>query len=463
MRILLGIIIILDLLVRSTDMIAHYSQHSIIPPESMVELGGGYFISLHFISTTILFQRILFSISLLFAFLFTLGFHTKISNIISWLLLLSIHNRNVLLLNSGDELLRLIIFWAIFIPLGSEFSIDKYLSNKRNKNKKQITSIGTMVIKIQLCWMYLETYLVKSGDNWKAGFGTYYALSDVEFTKEFGYLVLEYSPISLLTLLSHFTLFLEILLPFLIIFPIVPIWRGSEKLSKISEAVQILGALVVLALHTGFGMCMEIGFFPFIPVAVVVGFLPALFWDILGAFYQKLVPESPSRAFVPQRLFAMVGCCVFECLSCCGLANQRKCRILGILLLSACIFIVSACFFFLYFPPLLYHYLIASALLLSSAFYLFPDLLERIITKSLLFIVSSFPLQVHFFFPFCMHSKFNQQNPGCEKPDQTFVLAESKAGSFINAVYLFDTVPASSLHQSQGSRVELCSLDCSHT
>lgn len=70
------------------------------------------------------FQIIIHVVTLIFALFFLVGFKTRASNILLWLLVLSLHNRNVLILNSGDDLLRMLLFWSIFMPVGDRFSLD---------------------------------------------------------------------------------------------------------------------------------------------------------------------------------------------------------------------------------------------------------------------------------------------------------------------------------------------------
>src|SRR5262249_18408003 len=57
---------------------------------------------------------VLGTISLLSAVALAFGFQTRLATIASWVLLVSLQNRNPFVYHSGDELLRLLLFWGCF-------------------------------------------------------------------------------------------------------------------------------------------------------------------------------------------------------------------------------------------------------------------------------------------------------------------------------------------------------------
>src|SRR5690606_33221016 len=65
-----------------------------------------------------------FALSAVCAVLFTLGCGTRLFGLISWLLLASLHARNGVVLQGGDSILLLALFWSTFLPLDGAWSVD---------------------------------------------------------------------------------------------------------------------------------------------------------------------------------------------------------------------------------------------------------------------------------------------------------------------------------------------------
>ena len=64
------------------------------------------------------FETIPFLVAGLFAGLLLVGYRTGLATCVSWFMLLSVQARNPIILQGGDVLLRLLLFWGIFLPLG---------------------------------------------------------------------------------------------------------------------------------------------------------------------------------------------------------------------------------------------------------------------------------------------------------------------------------------------------------
>jgi hypothetical protein len=71
---------------------------------------------------------------LVFAFLFTIGFCTRISSVILWILFLSFNNRDQLILNGGDGLMRCTLFILLLSPCGKSCSVDRMIAIARGKD-----------------------------------------------------------------------------------------------------------------------------------------------------------------------------------------------------------------------------------------------------------------------------------------------------------------------------------------
>lgn len=68
--------------------------------------------------------RLLLLLTVCFALAFALGWKTRFSGWLTWFMLASLHFRNPLISQSGDALLRSLLFFANFLPLGRVYSVD---------------------------------------------------------------------------------------------------------------------------------------------------------------------------------------------------------------------------------------------------------------------------------------------------------------------------------------------------
>lgn len=271
-RVCIGILIICDLVVRAQDLRAHYTDFGIYPRDVLFSQNmGPYFYSLHFINGSLPFQAFLFLIAGILAILMILGYKTRLVTFLSWIMLCSLHSRNFMILIGGDLLLRVILFFSIFTPLGASYSIDSALSKNKDKNQKTIFSAGTFSYFFQVSLMYFFTWLLKSGTPWKDGTATYNALQMEEFTTTFGHFLCNYP--DFLKTLTHFTWYLELLGSILLFCPFM--------FGKVRTAVIFL----YFILQAGFGMCLRVGIFPFVSTIAILPLIPPYFWERLN---QKL-------------------------------------------------------------------------------------------------------------------------------------------------------------------------------
>ena len=265
----LGAIIFIDCIGKFSDAEAFYTDFGIVPRSDLINIYGNYYkFSFHMASGELWFQWLLLSIYGLLAFLLMIGFKTRRVLFFTWLLSVSLQARNPLVLQGGDYLLSLLLFFGFFLPLGSAFSVDKALDNSINQRPGyKIFNLATLALTWQVMLMYFCAALEKTGYEWQVdGSAVYYALNVDTLTNYLGEWVLKsFAPI--LPVLSFGTLYLEAFGPLLFI---TPFWSGP---------LRTLGVLLFVALHVGFGLTMELGDFPWIDSFAVMALLPTWFWD----------------------------------------------------------------------------------------------------------------------------------------------------------------------------------------
>ena len=137
MRIGLALIILTDLFIRGSDLTAHYTDAGLWPSNLIHNFGwksGNW--SLHELSGSYGWALTLFCLHFIVALFLLFGYKTKLATLFVWLLTISLHNRNLFVLQSGDDLLRLMLFWGLFLPWNAYYSLD---SKKGSITQKQNT------------------------------------------------------------------------------------------------------------------------------------------------------------------------------------------------------------------------------------------------------------------------------------------------------------------------------------
>src|SRR4051812_47797993 len=109
MRIFIAATVMFDLAIRLSDLEMFYSNTGVAPLGMLFEHDwNDYYISFHAMSGLWQFELILFLLSFFFAIMLFIGYRTRLFTFLSWLMLLSLHNRNSYILQGGDDLLRMV-------------------------------------------------------------------------------------------------------------------------------------------------------------------------------------------------------------------------------------------------------------------------------------------------------------------------------------------------------------------
>lgn len=173
-RIALGLLLILDLALRSRDLRAHYTDFGVLPRAALSE--KLQYLSIHTISGDAWVQALLFVIAGLVAAAFVVGYRTKLATLVSFVLLVSLHARNPLVLNGGDLLFRRLLFWSLFLPLGERWSVDALRAEETPRTR--VSNAASAVLLLQVLAVYATNAVVKlRGDLWVNGEAIQYVFS----------------------------------------------------------------------------------------------------------------------------------------------------------------------------------------------------------------------------------------------------------------------------------------------
>ena len=266
MRIAIALIVIADLIIRASDLTAHYTDDGMWPTALIKTFGysKGYW-SLHALSGNYWWVVSLFVIHFVFAFFLLVGFKTKLSTLLVWLLLISLHNRNLFVLQSGDDLLRLLLFWGLFLPWANCYSVD----SKKNYIPQKQSIIANLGYLLLIASVYFFTINLKTSAEWRSeGSAIYYALSLEQMRLPIiGDWLYQYP--ALMRVLTWFVFYAELVIPFLILIP-----------SK-NGYLRFVAFLLVLILHLGIGLTLYVGLFYVINIAITIAFVPKFVFDKL--------------------------------------------------------------------------------------------------------------------------------------------------------------------------------------
>lgn len=282
-RIELAAILLTDLFIRLQDIGAHYTDDGVLPRSVLLShFADTWHTSFHLMNGTWLFQLSLFILAIGFATALLVGYRTRLATIVSWILIISVQTRNPLILQGADDVLKMLLFWGMFLPLGACWSVDQW----RNASKKfsyQIVSPATLAILLQICFIYWFSAILKTDASWRhEGSAVWYAISNEFFSTSTGLLLLDYP--NVLKVLTFSTLYLELFGP---LFAFSPFWTGP--LRTITASIFILFHLVAL------NLTMDLGIFPYVCAVGWIVFFPGWFWDHLLKFKISTFDSFPYK------------------------------------------------------------------------------------------------------------------------------------------------------------------------
>jgi len=264
--------ILVDLLIRATDLTAHYTDTGALPRAALRELqpGVAWFVA-HVLSGSPVWQGLLFLLAAGFAVLLLIGYRTRLATCASWLLLASVQQRAPFVMNGGDNVLRLMLFWSLFVPLGACWSLDRARQAPTVRHPQRLLSAGTVALLSQVVFVYVFAGLLKSSDAaWQHGTALFHALHVDKMVTRFGQ-VLGSLPPDVLTLATRAVHWVELVGPAALF---VPVATGPLRTA----------AVVVFALlQLSFGLSLELGLFPWICTVALAPFLPTWFWEQLNS------------------------------------------------------------------------------------------------------------------------------------------------------------------------------------
>lgn len=268
LRIGLAILFMSDLIMRLRDFTAFFTDAGIFPRNSIIHWYQAASSSLYFINGSGTWAVLLVVISFVSAIAMALGFKTKWATIASFIMLYSLQFRTPAFNSSGDDLLKCLFFWAMFLPLGAKFSLDAKLASSNLKEKSHF-SLATFCILNQAMLVYWIGAVLKSGDAWTKNFTAIeWAMSLGHFTTPLGKYFLEnFQPV--MKSMTQAVWMVELYGPILMFMPFALLY------------FRLPTQIFLIGMHASFIFLINIGFFPYLSILSILLFTQPKVWDFI--------------------------------------------------------------------------------------------------------------------------------------------------------------------------------------
>jgi hypothetical protein len=285
-RVLMGALAAADGLNRLSIAEAHYSDSGVLPRAAyLADFATQYEFSLTLLFGDWRFQAALMLLQSLCALCFMVGYRGRLSAFLTWILLLSFHIRLPINAHGGDDVLRLMFFWSIFLPVSAKYSVDAILNSGREPVPVSVSGFAPAAILLQLASVYSFSFIQKCHPVWYSEFSAiYYALNVDHLVTAQGRWLLRFP--TFLKLATLGTMILEGTGPLLVFSPVF-----LSRLRMIVPPAFIL-------FHFGLFLGMYLGIFPWVCAISWLLFLPGEFWarfepklDIYFSRFHGLVPK----------------------------------------------------------------------------------------------------------------------------------------------------------------------------
>jgi hypothetical protein len=278
-RIFVGLSVVYTHAVWSLELETFFGRDGVLPAEYSRLLYGENAASLwsHFYwidSMPVLW--VIHGIALLTMILFTLGWWTRVTSVVSYLFLVSYAHRATGALFGLDQINGFLLLYLVIGPSGAALSLDEWLRRRRGTSRADSPSIGANValrlMQVHLCVVYLFAGMGKlQGSTWWNGEAIWGAIASADYqTWDVTWLAGAMWLINLVTLLS---VAWEVSYPFLI-------WNRTLRPFYLAMAVFV---------HLGIGALMGMITFGLIMIIANMSFLPSDLWGRTA-----LGQESPS-------------------------------------------------------------------------------------------------------------------------------------------------------------------------
>lgn len=269
-RVLLGVLVFFDIGRRIKDIDAFFTDSGILPRWTLLEqFELNWRMSILSLNGSYTFALFVAMAGMLAAITFSLGWRTRISNAIIWITIISFQARFPEASTSGgDMLLRIFLFWSLFLPMSARYSVDRAISEIEYKDNEYF-SVWSAIWIVQIMLLYIFTFFYKWTPVYHTSFEAVWFMLQLDiFTTSIGKWLGQFYTVT--KLLSFSAYALEIIGPLLLLIPFRrDLFRG-------------IAVIAFWSFHSGIGLTLHLGNFVPICLIIWVGLIPTSWWNYLG-------------------------------------------------------------------------------------------------------------------------------------------------------------------------------------
>jgi len=287
LRAALGVLLLADLGMRGRDLVAFTTDEGILPREELARMEPWlHRASLHALGGSAAFEALLFAVAALAALALLSGWRTRAANAVSLVLLASLLLRNPLVLNAGDSLLLMLLFWGLFLPLGARWSLDARGRGCRGT----VATAAAAGLLAQVLLMYAVNAVFKlRSEAWRSGEALAFIFGSERHAALLGP-ALAHAP-GLVALLGWAWL---------------AMLAGCAVLVATTGRARTVAVAAYMGVHVAMLLTLRLGLFPLVSLASLLPFLPPPVWDRIeariGPWARRLAGRLPPPSAVAPPL-----------------------------------------------------------------------------------------------------------------------------------------------------------------
>jgi Vitamin K-dependent gamma-carboxylase len=181
-----------------------------------IQNGGSwslFFIATGMYATTLAYAVVILGIAS--AFLMMIGWQSRLATCITWLVWVSLWNRNPLILDGDDAVLKMMCFYLMLSPCGNSWSVDAYF----HKMPQHVAVWSLRLMQFQIALIYFVSGWVKfHSPEWLDGTIMQYVLIHPQYSRWDGWAIIDKPMMTgLLAGLAWFIRWWELLFPLLLV------------------------------------------------------------------------------------------------------------------------------------------------------------------------------------------------------------------------------------------------------
>lgn len=285
-RIVFGVLLFLTATCLVPDHQVWFGPNGIVSEQSIAIYNGpDRYSLLHLLPRTTATVSYLLYALMVCGVLITIGFFTRTSLIVAFILIVSFWNRNPMVFNCGDMLLKIFTVLLIFAPAGRMYSLDAWFKKQRGIiQPTEYAPWALRLIQLQVAAVYCQTFWWKAASiDWINGNAVYFAAK-----------LPEYAHLPVPFLLDHLVIIKALTWAALLIefFLWTLVWVKELRYWVLAAGV---------ALHLGIEWSMNIPFFEFIMSTGYIAFLNPIHVQAFVAWLMHpFVPKEVIRPSLAQ-------------------------------------------------------------------------------------------------------------------------------------------------------------------